>query len=455
MTDCTFLKGIGRFIFFLFICALPSSTLIAQVNKYLGAWSASYRPQAGGATVYMELQIGTPEKEVIYPASLIIKCDSFSAVYSLFLVKKTYNQLGISIYKKPVSESPFSLGRYTRFMNNVFQYNKDDKKGISLSLRRLPASQFSLESDIDIDEKHSATAALLKSFFLHADINLKKLTTGQDSTTTRKSNSLYFGKEFGLMDTLHVGTDTIGLAIPFNKKNDTDTVSVTFNGNTIVHEAGIKRKSTLPFLELTKGENLVVLFADNYGKANASTGKALLGTKAKSIELDLSSIDPYATFVVARLFYHPVKDTTEKTYETNTIVPVSMTVVPTRVTYDKVSTDKILQRVTTVMGEMETKSAHITLALWDDALEDGDTISLNINGKWLVQSFSVKKATQFINVMLERGPNKITFIAENLGSVPPNTSVLEIIDGKKRRSFKIETTLTSNNAINIFYDFKP
>ena len=128
---------------------------------------------------------------------------------------------------------------------------------------------------------------------------------------------------------------------------------------------------------------------------------------------------------------------------------------PNRVNYDRISTDKILQRSTTVMGEMETKSAQITLALWDDALEDGDTISLNINGKWLVQGFSVKKTTQFINVRLERGPNKITFIAENLGAVPPNTSVLEIIDGKKRRAFKIETTLTSNNAINIFYDFKP
>jgi len=455
MTDCSFFKGIGRFTILTFIGALISTNLTAQVNKYVGTWTTSHQPIPGGSTVHMELQIGTPEKDIIYPASLMIKCDSFFASYNLFLVKKTYNQLGISIHKQPVSESPFSLGNYPRFMNNLFQYNKDDKKGISMSLQRLPAKIFYDEPDIFVDSAFQTTSALLKSFFLQAEINLRKLNTAQDAAVPKNANMVYTGIEFGLMDAVHVATDTIGLAIPFNKKNDSDTISLAFNGGTIVQEAEIKKKNTVPFLELVKGENVVVLFADNYGKVEANNGKAFLEARSKTISLDLQRIDPYATFVVARLIYSPVRDTTEKTYETNTFVPASMTVVPTRVTYDKISTDKILQRTTTVMGEMETKSAQITLALWDDALEDGDTISLNINGKWLVQSFSVKKATQFINVMLERGPNKITFIADNLGSVPPNTSVLEIIDGKKRRSFKIETTLTSNNAINIFYDFKP
>ena len=56
--------------------------------------------------------------------------------------------------------------------------------------------------------------------------------------------------------------------------------------------------------------------------------------------------------------------------------------------------------------------------------------------------------------MIKPGPNTITYIADNLGSIPPNTSVLEIIDGNKRRSFSIETTIGENNLINIFYDVK-
>jgi hypothetical protein len=37
----------------------------------------------------------------------------------------------------------------------------------------------------------------------------------------------------------------------------------------------------------------------------------------------------------------------------------------------------------------------------------------------------------------------------------PNTSVLEIIDGKKRKSFMIDTDLSKNNQVNIYYEFKP
>jgi hypothetical protein len=56
---------------------------------------------------------------------------------------------------------------------------------------------------------------------------------------------------------------------------------------------------------------------------------------------------------------------------------------------------------------------------------------------------------------LEPGPNSIIFVADNLGSVVPNTSVLEIIDGKKRKSFMIDTDLSKNNQVNIYYEFKP
>ena len=85
-------------------------------------------------------------------------------------------------------------------------------------------------------------------------------------------------------------------------------------------------------------------------------------------------------------------------------------------------------------------------------IQDGDSVSIKINDKWLVQGFPVKNKTQFITVPLQAGPNTITFIADNLGSIPPNTSVLEIIDGKKRKSFAIETTPEERNYIKIYFD---
>ena len=94
-----------------------------------------------------------------------------------------------------------------------------------------------------------------------------------------------------------------------------------------------------------------------------------------------------------------------------------------------------LNRPGKLIGSIVAHSQQITFAIWDDAVEDGDTISLSINDKWITKDFPVLKRPQFITVTLETGPNVITFVAENLGSIIPNTSVLEIIDGKKRQSF--------------------
>ena len=104
------------------------------------------------------------------------------------------------------------------------------------------------------------------------------------------------------------------------------------------------------------------------------------------------------------------------------------------------------------IGTFVSKSQQLTFAIWDDAVEDGDTISLSINDKWIVKGFPVLKKPQFLTVNLQPGPNVITFMADNLGSIIPNTSVLEVIDGKKRKSFFIETDLDTNNLIKIYYD---
>src|SRR5687768_11714541 len=107
MTDCTCIKGVFRLYLLIFLFSSLSSASHAQVNKYVGTWATVYQPTSVASAVHVELQIGTPEKDVIYPATLVIKCDSFAASYKLFLVKKTYNQLGISIYKQPINETPF------------------------------------------------------------------------------------------------------------------------------------------------------------------------------------------------------------------------------------------------------------------------------------------------------------------------------------------------------------
>ena len=114
-----------------------------------------------------------------------------------------------------------------------------------------------------------------------------------------------------------------------------------------------------------------------------------------------------------------------------------------------------MQQNERLLGSPLSVSQQLTLAIWDDALEDGDSISININGKWIRKGFPVKARPQFITVLLEPGSNTISFAADNLGAIPPNTAIIEIIDGKKRKSFSLDTVLGESNLIKVLYEVKP
>ncbi|MEP7110009.1 MAG: hypothetical protein ABI760_18585, partial [Ferruginibacter sp.] len=189
---------------------------------------------------------------------------------------------------------------------------------------------------------------------------------------------------------------------------------------------------------LDTGLNILTLFADNFGNALPNRGKLNLEFANNKFSLDFTSkADSAATFIAAKIYCDP--DKAKETYFQNIPDPAE---------------EKTLEKNEKLVGSIIATSRQITLAIWDDATEDGDSISINIDGKWLVQGFPVKKNPQFILVTLKPGPNVITFIADNLGSIPPNTSVLEIIDGKKRKSYHMEASPGEINLVRIFYLIK-
>jgi hypothetical protein len=82
-------------------------------------------------------------------------------------------------------------------------------------------------------------------------------------------------------------------------------------------------------------------------------------------------------------------------------------------------------RTITVNGD------HIDLFVNDAETEDGDIISLNLNGEWVVRRLTVTKAGAKISLPLAHKENYLIMHAENLGSVPPNTASMRLNDGTK------------------------
>jgi hypothetical protein len=438
LTTNSFIVRMNRLILFSFFFFISVKS-VAQADAYLGTWQMQYLLDSGKSPINMELQIGTSEKNILYPAQLKLQCDSFMAEYELLLVKKDARQLAISRNKYPVYEKPFSLGDCTFSLNGTFDHSRNLKGLPTLTIIRIPSKQNNTPDTAHLSKALKMTAIRLRDFLKDGEIKFKKINDSPWKSKDCKRILIprLSPAYFGLLDTMFLQTkDGISNLIS-DKKNGNDIVSVAVNGGTIIDQVGLNKKEHEEDILLDTGLNYLVFFADNFGDDLPNRGRINLTFDYKKFSLDFADKkDSAATFIVTKLLFDDDKDN-NRYFENYTSSEVG---------------DKPLQPNEKLLGGIKTSSQQITLALWDDAVEDGDSVSIKINDKWLVQGFPVKNKTQFITVTLQPGPNTITFIADNLGSIPPNTSVLELIDGKKRKSFAIETTPEEKNYIKIYFD---
>ena len=438
-----------------------------------GRWNT---PAAGAKPINIELQIGSPEKSMLYPAEMKLQCDSFNAVYHLLLVKRNIRQLSIGKNKIAAEETPFSIGNWTILMNGVFDLSKDLKGTSFLTVDRLFAKQYGVNMPDPgrFPETRKMAATHLRDFLQDAGIKLKKTNNASlespysDTILTPGITMDYYG--IANMITVKDRKGTINFS---SNKKGSGVVSVVLNGNTIVDLNDLSERKPVEDIKLDTGLNILVFFADSYGKTVAGTGNVAVEIGDKRFSLDFANKnDAGATFIVAKIYY-----SLDKEKENNTDLQKSILQELSQADLQrdiknyhypdpsgrnllqndsaKKLADTWLLRNAKPVGTVKTSSRQIILALWDDAVEDGDSISLSINGHWVVQAFMVKKQPQFISVTIDPGPNKLLFVANNLGAIPPNTAVLEIIDGKQRKAFMLETDLTDNNSINILYEAKP
>ncbi|MEO6539053.1 MAG: hypothetical protein ABIT07_03985 [Ferruginibacter sp.] len=411
----------------------------SQTNVFTGTWQMIEVPSPGLKPIYLELSVAAPEKNLLYPAHITLKSDSFSAGYDILLVKKNPRQLSISRNKYAVSENPFSLQEATFYLNGNLDISRDLKGQLTLHLNRIQneAINIALKSSQNKVLATTPLQLILLNFLKKADIRFTKINDAEVSgavnpqTIVPPSPPVYFG----VADTVYVNTREAILDLSDNKKDD--IVSVGLNGVTIIDLLTLSKKPYREDILLDTGLNILTFFADNFGSEFPNAGKLNIGFNDKKLNLDFTNpADSAATFIVAKIYCQPgkLKDNFFRELPLNPAEKLQ-------------ANDKLI-------GNIVATAQQVKLAIWDDAVEDGDSISININGRWIARGFPVKKNPQFIMVTLKPGPNTINFIADNLGSIPPNTSILEIIEGKKRKSYTLEANLGENNLVKIFYEIK-
>jgi hypothetical protein len=115
--------------------------------------------------------------------------------------------------------------------------------------------------------------------------------------------------------------------------------------------------------------------------------------------------------------------------------------------------DVIKQRKNEVAKTITTSAKEIKIDLYDNGEIDGDTITVYHNNQLIVsRKMLTNKAISFTLKIDESSPShEFVMVAENLGSIPPNTALMVITAGSKRYELFLTSTEQKNAVVVVQY----
>ena len=109
----------------------------------------------------------------------------------------------------------------------------------------------------------------------------------------------------------------------------------------------------------------------------------------------------------------------------------------------------ITSRANPVIKKIKISAGDVRIELYDNGQIDGDTVSVYHNNKLIISKADLStKPIQFnLNLNEQQHHHEIIMIADNLGSIPPNTSLMIITSKNKRYEIFISSTEQKNAKI--------
>ncbi len=413
---------------------LPSIFLFLS-TKAQDNFSGNWIYEKNGNSI--ELKVGEPENQILYPCLINIRYNGLTGSYYTLLAKKDLLHVYISRNKIVKAASDDLIKWSPVLFTGKLHYERNALGKETLEFQHILN---------DVISNKKTTLEKPDQLFFNGTLafarasKLAESDTGFNRIIQPGICNVYLGI---LPDTI---TTTLRSAtLIYTENRDADLFSIKFNNRLIAEELNLKNKQEDQTVFLETGMNFICVFADDYGKKNGADGTIEIRNQENKSSLNFNSdLNKNSSFILQRILYINKEEDPWKLSK-NKYGDIDWTK-----NFDVVQSEK--KQKEEVVGEIISRSANLTFAIWDDAVEDGDSISLQVNGAWIANGFAVKNKVQNIQIHLKPGPNVITFIADNLGSISPNTSVLEIIDGNKRKSFHIETDTDKTNQVRIYYE---
>ncbi len=115
--------------------------------------------------------------------------------------------------------------------------------------------------------------------------------------------------------------------------------------------------------------------------------------------------------------------------------------------------EELLNRsVTSSEHLIHVDSMTFTINLYDHKLADGDIVSINYNGDWILEDYSLEEKPVQLKIKLnENGKNFLLLHAESIGRRPPNTMGISYYFKGEKKEIVLKSDLKASEMIEIEY----
>ena len=121
---------------------------------------------------------------------------------------------------------------------------------------------------------------------------------------------------------------------------------------------------------------------------------------------------------------------------------------------DSIILTRIKESAFKEVPEIKVDTGLVRLDFYDNAIVDGDSITVLVDNQVVFshQRLTEKPLTTYVQIDLNNTFHEVEMIAENQGSIPPNTAILIITAGKTRHQLVLNSTETKSAKVRFVYE---
>lgn len=196
----------------------------------------------------------------------------------------------------------------------------------------------------------------------------------------------------------------------------------------------------------------------NLGRSEAYNGSYTIrnNQNGESVSDNFSSLGNFASLTVAYnviLHHIPKRERIRRIPEKDKVLTDEISKAP-KDTIPEIAKDspkEVEDRKLVVTRKLKVHTATVKIMVWDHQTVDGDRVSINLNGKWILENYTLKKEKHIFEIELEEGLNTFVLHALNLGKYSPNTAAFIVKEGIKSHRVILESDLNESGTLEINY----